>query len=233
MAIALFSQRAVGGVTVAAASQVVAITGGVTGSLLIALITIGSQAGTLNSITDNGVGGSSWQIDQAVAGTSTLNGYAFASKLIGATAPTSLTLNFSASVKFTWRILEFSGLASSAWFDKAATTKQTATGTTTPVTNAAVPVAAGELAVCVYGAGAAETSAGYSISTSGYTPLTPLNQAPDCPAGYNPNCAAGSQTAQATWGTSTGYGAGLAFYFAAPVPKAIPPQDKRRRLMAR
>jgi hypothetical protein len=164
----------------AALSTAVTITAGTTGNLLVVLYVTAAASATINAVTDNGTG-SAWQNDVKVNPLNARTGILLASTIIGATPPTQVTVGQSVSLASAVKIMEFSGIAATSWFDLGTSTVQSATTAATagPIS----PTASGELIVAGWSSAAAQSSftAGTGYTASG----TPTNTAgPDIAAEY-------------------------------------------------
>lgn len=203
MAAAFVAERGKG-VTASGTAPTISVTGITAGNHLIILLGIpvpGTGTNSITSVTDDV--GNTYTIDLLVTATATgsASGMALVSGYC-ASAPSTLTINQASGATTSYKIEEFSGLATSNWFDTgnhgAGTTT---TGQTSP---SATPAAAGELAVGVFTVSRAETTftsgniGGIASTQAG----TPRNASVDLGFEYVLSCASGLQTSAGTWASA-------------------------------
>lgn len=226
------AERAKGADAGAATTRNISVTGVSTGNHLILWIHIGIPvSGTRNvsSITDNAAGGSNtYNIDnsQASSATGSQVGHCLASAYIDPAkgAPTTITVN-STNVALGWKVEEFSGLATTAWFDT--TNIGAGAATTGQTSGSATPAGAGELSIGIFSAALAETS--WTVGNIGGVGSTQAgttrNASPDLAFEYVLNGVSGAQTAAGTWASAptiaAGSRAGIAFYKPIPPPVSL------------
>src|SRR5215471_8983413 len=117
MAAAFVAERAKGAGT-PNPSLAIPVSGVTVGNHLIILLCPNTSSGgtSVSSVTDNG--SNSYQADQAIAATAAVLGFYVYSVRITGSAPTSITVTLNKSgITMAYKILEFSGLHPTAWFD--------------------------------------------------------------------------------------------------------------------
>lgn len=184
---------------------------------------------TVSSVADNSGGGNVWQVDQQVS--NGLDTVALVSCVLAGqiTAATVITVTLSGTVgltnNFFWLadLEEYSGVATSSWFDVGATATGTGTALTAGATGAA---AAGDMGIAYW---AMTVLAASFTPAGGYTAFTEVSQTAQALLGEYQLGVSGAQSATGTSGTSGTWAGAQGTYKGAGAPFSGEPRPRARR----
>jgi len=175
------------------------------GNHLIILVSLrgGAAGAVITPVSASDNAGNTYTLDVSLPSTSSTMGVALLSAHMGA-APTQVTLTFNnagaSAVTCAFKVEEFSGLASTGYFDVGASS--TPAATLTPTWPTITPAAAGELIFAgLAGGGNAQSS--FTPGGSYVQAGTPRNAAPEIIGQYLLSCPSGAQNATGTCATTT------------------------------